>query len=584
MTVRPERGATRGADDWVERVRAASDIIEFIGQSVSLKRSGRNWTGLCPFHAEKTASFSVNPERQFYHCFSCKAGGDVFKFVQETENVGFVEAVEILSRRAGIPVPERRSGGLPSGQRARLIEALESAASAYEQWLWDPAQGRSTLSYLEKRGLTHDTIRAFRIGFAPPGWESLATRLRAKFGETLLVDAGLASRRETGRGGIYDRFRNRLIVPLVAPQLGVVGFGARALAEGDNPKYLNSPETALYHKGSFLYGLDAARRGADAAGEMIVVEGYFDTIALHQAGLTHTVATSGTALTADQARLLHRVTPRVALTYDGDAAGQDAMLRSLGVLMGEGLEVVVVELPAGEDPDTLLRRGGIEAWGEARAAAAHPVEFVKRHILESNLPGDPIQRAMHAAVGLGVAVRDPIAFRLFAERVDRDLHIPIPVFQRAVLLKRRGQATDSTLSTVSNEHRTKRGSFEKTMLQAMLVHPPSIEEARLFIAPTDFQDPICRTLARRAWGETLDSEEDAAASALERELLASARDDLNWEEESRGAIRRMRVRRLREELRQIEQERQRASDSEEQARLNGVIQTIAHSLKDLSEV
>ena len=581
MTVRPDR-MTRGADDWVERVRAASDIVEFIGQSVSLKRVGRNWTGLCPFHGEKTPSFSVNAERQFYHCFSCKAGGDVFKFVQETENVGFLEAVELLSRRAGIPVPERRSGGLPQGQRAKLIEALESAASAYEQWLWDPSTGAAVLRYLENRGLTHDTIRTFRLGYAPPGWESLSTRLKAKFGESMLVDAGLASRRDTGRGGIYDRFRNRLIVSLVAPGVGVVGFGARALAKEDNPKYLNSPETALYHKGSFLYGLDSARRGADAAGEIIVVEGYFDTIALHQAGLTHTVATSGTALTAEQARLLRRVAPRVVLTYDGDAAGQDAMLRSLGVLMGEGLDVVVVELPAGEDPDTLLKRGGIEAWGEARTAAQDPVEFVHRHILRSKGPGDPRERALQAVVGLGAQVADPIRMGLLAERAERVLGIPIATLERAARLKRKGREAEAAVAQVARKQRGVESELERTLLRALLLHPAGLDEAREALPLEDFRDPTCAALARRLWegGE----ETDETADGLERELLATASETLDWEAECRGAVRRMNVRRLREQQRHVEQQLRRAHDADEAARLMKTIQNIAHSLKDLSEV
>jgi len=361
----------RASDDWIERVRAASDIVEVIGQTVALKRTGRNLVGLCPFHQEKTGSFSVNPERQFYHCFGCRAGGDVFRFVQETEKVGFLEAVEILSRRAGIPVPERREAG-DSGARGRLHEAREAAAAAYEQWLGDPGRGAAARAYLEGRGLARETQRAFRLGLAPEGWENLVQRLRGRVTDEVLVQAGLAARRETGRGGLYDRFRDRLMVPLVAPGGQVVGFGARALAAGDNPKYLNSPETPVYHKGSFLFALGAARRRTERDGEMIVVEGYFDAIALHQAGLANTVATSGTALTADQARLLKRVVPRVVLTYDGDAAGQEAMVRSLGVLLAEGLDVAVADLPTGEDPDTLVQRGGLEAWQAVRARAADP--------------------------------------------------------------------------------------------------------------------------------------------------------------------------------------------------------------------
>src|SRR5215470_3173672 len=401
----------RGADDWVERVRAASDIAEVIGQTVQLKRAGRNWVGLCPFHKEKSPSFSVNSERQFYHCFGCKAGGDVFKFVQETERIDFVGAVELLSRRAGIPVPERRE----RGPRTGVLEALELAASAYEQWLGDPERGRVAREMLERRGVTRDSARTFRLGLAPEGWEHLASRLKSRVTEDTLLQAGLCARRETGRTGIYDRFRNRLMVPLVAVGGAVVGFGARAMGD-EPPKYLNSPETPVYHKGSFLFGFDLARRAVEPDGEMIVVEGYFDAIALHQAGLRNTVATSGTALTPEQARALRRLVPRVALTYDGDDAGREAMMRSLGVLLAEGLDVVIVDLPAGADPDTVVREHGVAGWTERRAVAYDPVTFVQRHVIRSGVQGDVREAALQAVVRLAAGSGDPIRARLLLER------------------------------------------------------------------------------------------------------------------------------------------------------------------------
>ena len=214
-----------GGDDWVEQVRAASDIVEVVGQGVGLKRVGRNWVGLCPFHQEKTPSFSVNAERQFYHCFSCKVGGDVFRYVQETEKVGFVEAVELLSRRAGIAVPERRAG--ERSVRTPLLEALEAAATAYEQWLADPVEGAAARAYLESRGLTRETVRAFRLGLAPAGWEHLLRRMRERVPVDTLVEAGLVMRRDSGRTGHYDRFRNRLMVPLIRSEERRVGKECR---------------------------------------------------------------------------------------------------------------------------------------------------------------------------------------------------------------------------------------------------------------------------------------------------------------------------------------------------------------------
>jgi DNA primase len=539
------RSPTRLADDWVERVRAASDIVEVIGQAVQLKRVGRNWTGLCPFHKEKSPSFSVNPDRQFYHCFGCKAGGDVFRFVQETEKVEFLEAVELLSRRAGIPVPERRAG--ERAVRAPLLDVLEQAATAYEQWLADPERGRAAREYLASRGIPHETVRAFRLGLAPEGWENLTGRLVARAGEEVLVQAGLAMRRE-GKAGVYDRFRDRLMVPLIALGGAVVGFGARALGD-QPPKYLNSPETPVYHKGSFLFALEAARRSADAAGEVVVVEGYFDAIALHQAGLTHTVATSGTALTADQARLLRRAAPHVALTYDGDEAGRDAMMRSLSVLLAEGLEVVVVDLPLGEDPDTLVRRGGADAWRVLRAAGYDPVEFIQRHVLRAEggaAAGDPRERALQAVVRLAAEVRDPIRVRLLLERASQVFGLPESVLARAVGLHKGGQSTEAPLKAAVREQRRGESDLERRLLSALLHASEELQKARQLLRPEDFRDPECAALARWLWSGRPDLPDQDAEGVLTRELASSGSPNVDWRAEAHGSILRMQRRNLTE--------------------------------------
>ena len=584
MSDSPRLPGARSSDDWVERVRDASDIVEVIRATVALKRVGRNWVGLCPFHKEKTPSFSVNAERQFYHCFSCKAGGDVFKFVQETEKVGFLEAVEILSRRAGIPVPERGAPG-ERGLRTRLQHALDLAASAYEQWLGDPQHGATVRAYLERRGVRPETRRQFRLGLAPAGWDALLQRLRAQVGEEDLLQAGLATRRESGRG-LYDRFRNRLMVPLVAPGGAVVGFGARALADEDQPKYLNSPETPVYHKGAFLFGLDAARRAAGATEEMIVVEGYFDAIALHQAGLPHTVATSGTALTAEQATLLRRVVPRVVLTYDGDAAGREAMMRSLGVLLGEGLEVAIVDLPTGEDPDTLVRAGGPSAWAERRAAAADPVEFVQRHVLRQTegrnaASGDPRERALQAVVELAARIGDPIRRGLLFERAEQVLGLPPALLARALELRKSGHDARKPVRAALEARRHGEVHAERQLLAAFLHSPDTLAPARDQVHLEDFGDPDCAALARWFWEGGAGMPGEGPAAGLARELLAEDR-PLDWMEEARGAVRILVQRRLRGELKDRQQRLRHAQDSQESERLLQDIGNIAQSLKDWS--
>ena len=570
-------GGTGGMDDWVERVRAASDVVEVVGQSVALRRTGRNLVGLCPFHKEKTPSFSVNPERQFFHCFGCKMGGDVFRFVQETEKVGFLEAVEMLSRRAGIAVPERRERG-ERGARGRLLEALEAAAQAYEQWLGDPQRGAVARDYLERRGLTRETQRAFRLGLALEGWENLAQRLRGRVEDEVLVQAGLAARRESGRGGLYDRFRHRLMVPLVAPGGSVVGFGARALSDQDSPKYLNSPETAVYHKGAFLFAFEQARRQAEPDGELIVVEGYFDAIALHQAGLRNAVATSGTALTPDQARLLRRVAPRVVLTYDGDAAGQEAMMRSLGVLLAEGLEVLVADLPQGEDPDTLVRGGGLDAWSGIRARAADPVEFIQRHMLRGLAAGrDPRERALQAVVELGVRVTDPIRRQVLVERASQVFRQPERVIARAMALRRSGQGAERPLAAALRGQREGEVHGERRLLEALLHRPASLEEIEALVSPEDFSDPVCAELAVWLWSRRAGLPAEGDAAALARELAASEPED--WEAEARGGARRVLQHRLTRQCGEKEQALRRDPQGSGAARLMQDIHELRQSIR-----
>jgi DNA primase len=516
----------------------------------------------------------------------------VFKFVQETEKLGFLEAAELLSRRAGIPIPERRTG--ERSQRGPLFDALEAAAAAYEQWLGDPGRGLKARAYLEGRKLSRETIREFRLGLAMPGWENLAQRLRERFGDGVLVQAGLAARRETGRGGIYDRFRNRLIVPLIAPGGRVVGFGARALDPGDEPKYLNSPETPVYQKGSFLYAFEQARRHVDASGEVVLVEGYFDAMALHQAGIRNTVATSGTALTTEQARHLRRAAPRVALTYDGDQAGQEAMMRSLGILLAEGLEVAVVELPGGQDPDSLVRGGGVEAWLEARRGACDPVEFIQRHGLRqasagsrASGSGDPRERALGAVVRLAAGVQDPIRLGLLLERASQVFGFAEPVLNRAVELKRSGQLVERPLAAAVREERRSESHVERELLQALLRAPETLEEARRQLSPEDFRDPSCASIASWLWSGEGEAPADPAAGAVLRELLAGAAEDWDWARVAEGGTRRLIRRRLERQYRVAQQrilelQRQGLAGDPETVKLLEETQELARSISELN--
>jgi DNA primase len=375
----------------LDEIRSRADIVEVVGQVVKLKRAGENWKGLCPFHTEKTASFTVNPKRNIYHCFGCGAGGDAFSFLMRQERVAFPEAVRSLAERAGVALPD-------AGQRAPEVDgklealrrAMALAAEFYTRSLWEPG-GEKPRAYLEQRGVDTEVAKRFGLGYAPESWNALLGVMgRQGIGEEVLVQAGLVLARQNGPG-FYDRFRGRLLFPIRDVQGRVVAFGGRALS-GEEPKYLNSPETPLYVKGQMLYALDVARTAMREKSRAIIVEGYLDCLMAHQYGFTETVAALGTAFTPAQLGLLRRYADEVLALFDADAAGQKASsrleemmndvmdLQNLGwsVARTGGFEkaghlpIRVALLPPGHDPDSLLRAEGAAAL-TARLDAARPL-------------------------------------------------------------------------------------------------------------------------------------------------------------------------------------------------------------------
>jgi len=351
--------AGRVADDDKERVRQATDIVDLVSQYVSLKQTGKNFKGLCPFHEDKNPSFVVSPDRQTYYCFACHAGGDAFAFVMAQERLDFPGALEHLARRAGVSLARRkpRDEAAAPYDRDRLYEANAWAVEHFASLLRSP-KGRAASQYLEQRGFSDETIQGWHLGYAADAWDNLLKEgQRAGFKLLELELAGLTVARDSG-DGYYDRFRNRLMFPIFDTQNRPIAFGARALNDEDQPKYLNSPETPLFSKGRALYGLNKAKRAITERDDVAVVEGYTDVLMAHQCGVPTVVATLGTALTRDHARLLRRFTPHVTVVFDADAAGQKASDRSLDLFVEESVGVRVVELPRGEDPcDALLAHG-----------------------------------------------------------------------------------------------------------------------------------------------------------------------------------------------------------------------------------
>jgi DNA primase len=379
----------RYTDDSRDRVRDAVDMVDLVGTRVELRRAGANrMEGLCPFHEERTPSFGINPAEKLFYCFGCGEGGDAFKFVQLTEGVDFKGSLEYLADRYGVElevVEEDAAAAERRRERERLLELLERTAAFYVRYLWDSAEAAPAREYLAGRGLEEGALREFRVGYAPSAWDKvLVASRRASFTDRELVAAGLASRGREGR--TYDRFRRRIMFPLCDSRGRVLGFGARAMGVDQKPKYLNSSDNAVYHKGRHLFGADIARAPAAKASTVIVAEGYTDVIAMHQAGLRHTVGLMGTALTEEQVGELARMASTVLLALDADAAGQEAMLRAARVAARRSLSLRVVALPPGSDPADLVAAEGARAMEERVQASVPFVRFrVERELGAADL-------------------------------------------------------------------------------------------------------------------------------------------------------------------------------------------------------
>jgi DNA primase len=370
--------------DSIERVKEAVDMVELVGARTDLRRVGSRFTGLCPFHDERTPSFSVNAEHKLYHCFGCGASGDAIGFVQASEALDFKEAVEHLSERYGVELKREQEDPRAEERRRRrerLLKLVDRTASYYARYLWESGEAAKAREYLGGRGLEEAVLRDFRVGYAPSAWDKLLVAAqRDGFSQEELAAAGLAQR---GRqGGVYDRFRARIMFPLADARGRILGFGARAMREDQRPKYLNTSDNELYHKGQHLFGLDKARQFAARMGQVLAVEGYTDVLALHQAGISEAVAVMGTALTEEQLAELQRAAGTVFLALDADSAGQDAMLRVARSAEKRGLELRVVAMPDGTDPAELVAGEGADGFRSRVERSLSVPEFEVRRALD----------------------------------------------------------------------------------------------------------------------------------------------------------------------------------------------------------
>jgi len=481
------------ADDIIkEQIKEATDILSVIGQFVTLKKRGANWLGLCPFHTEKTPSFNVHPTRQFFHCFGCGKGGDVFSFLMEHEGWSFPEALKYCADRAGIRLPTRDDhDDERSTQRRAMQAALSLADAVYRRTLFSP-EGNAALDYLHQRGFEDAVLKTSGVGYAPNSYDRLLKAAKAQgISEKALQAAGLIGISQKS-GQPYDRFRNRVTFPIQSLSGHTVAFGARALAADDEPKYLNSPETDLYHKGRILYGLSWSREAIRRADCALIVEGYLDWLRLFASGLDNVVAVSGTAMTDHQAVLLSRFCRRIILIFDADSAGQRAALRGIEVAFNAGVGVDVVELPSGDDPDTFVRRESAEKLRAMIDAAPTIVEYRVRQARQRDGRFDFLAREQLTKELAELARRLDDADRreTFIGEAAGFLEIDEAHFRQSV-----GSRSATTSVGGQSPLRIRQiPTRDEELLRILADDPERVAQAREAIVPDDFRQSLHRRM------------------------------------------------------------------------------------------
>lgn len=428
----------RLSDAFLEQLRANTDIESVISPYVNLRRRGKNLVGLCPFHNEKTPSFTVYPENGSFYCFGCGVGGDVITFVRRMENLDYMEAVKQLADRAGMALPEDGYDDTLAKKRTAVLAANRAAAKFFHSQLFTE-QGRQALDYFLDRGLAPETIRHFGLGFAPNDWRALKRHLNEQgFDDILLESANLLRRSDkNGKVSYYDNFRNRVMFPIIDPRGNVIAFGGRVL-DDSKPKYINTSDTLVYKKSNGVFALNFAKNGND--GKLIIAEGYMDVIALHQAGFTNAVACLGTALTKEQANLLSRYADTIILSYDADEAGQKATTRALGIFGTTGMEIKVLHLEGGKDPDEIIKKYGAQRFQAIIDGAANDTEYrlLKARQGIDLATDDGKVKYLSAAAEILAEIGSPVEVDVYASRLAHELGVDKLAIQSQVKYKREG--------------------------------------------------------------------------------------------------------------------------------------------------
>ncbi len=573
----------------IDEVRQRASIIEVVSDFVSLKKTGKNHLGLCPFHSERTPSFTVNEEKGIFHCFGCGAGGNVFNFLMRASQMSFPEAVRAMAKRYGVALPTRELSEEEKRRRSlrgKLYEVNETAADYYHRTLTSLKEGEEGRQYFARRGISEETIREHRLGFAPAGWDSLVLFLQKNGTPLNLAETvGLILPRKegtvpSGRPGFFDRFRRRVIFPIISEGGRVLGFGGRIIEEGKGegevppPKYMNSPESPIYSKGQTLYGLNAAKGFIREKGNALIVEGYMDLLSLYQAGFRNGVASLGTALTSSQLQLLGRYAREAFLIFDADESGEKATQRSLDLFLQEGISAKVVTLPTGYDPDSLIRREKAERFEQALAGALPLVEYLFQQALRRHGPGSVegkvrIVREMIPALS---RLPDPLERNLYIERIALRLGLKESQVRDQFRGGERIEAETEKLPSAVHRGPT----HERVLLQLMVLNPAVISRVQESMGKEGFSDLRHQKLARKLLEvgegreeidiqEFLSGTEEEDLRDLVSELLLGEESIVDPDRMLEDCLRKVKLSRIRQEIQRVDEEiRQRSREKKDE--------------------
>jgi DNA primase len=503
-------------DHIIDEIRDRTDIVKVVSDHIVLKKAGKNFKGLCPFHSEKTPSFSVSPDKRIYHCFGCGVGGNVFKFLMEIQSISFPEVLKVLAERAGIPLPRNsldHSTDPGHKERESLRKLNEAATRYFQSLLKNPEGGLSARNYLTSRHFEVETLERYRVGWAAPTWKGLLTHVQQKSSVTQeqLLKSGLIIKKE-GSSTVYDRFRGRVIFPIKDLHSNIIGFGGRSINEEDQPKYLNSPETLLYQKSETLFGMDQAKQAIRKENQVILVEGYFDQMRAVQHGVEYVVATCGTALTAKQASMLRNHAETAILVFDADSAGRSAAEKGFNILIDHGMNVKIVVLPYGQDPDSFIQDQGAEIFLEKiRNAKPYMESYIDALVQQSpgQTPADKVKMA-NQILPLLAKIKNTVERSAWLEKFTSKTNIDDRFFLKELSKalthnQPRIAETKSDLAPLLN--------LEKHLVQLILSDKETAKTVLLEVDPEDFSDPVLKKIAQIC-RQKIDNNEDLKVDQL----------------------------------------------------------------------